>query len=100
MDKSKMKGNHSVAGAEISAFKTSKTGKAFGNNVGPIPEAEGIQGSNHGNRKRKQKSSPFKVRMDCKHNFSGFKLLLYLLNHLIVVERILTIWKFMATDII
>ena len=71
-----MKGNHSVVGAGISASKTSKTGKASGNNVGPIPEAEGIQGSNNGNRKRKQKSSPFKVRMDWNHNFAGFKLLL------------------------
>ncbi|XP_038890846.1 protein ALWAYS EARLY 3 isoform X5 [Benincasa hispida] len=61
MGKSKLKGSHSVAGAEISALKTSKTGKAFGNNVGPIPEAEGIQGSNIGNRKRKLKSSPFKI---------------------------------------
>ncbi|XP_022973709.1 protein ALWAYS EARLY 3-like isoform X1 [Cucurbita maxima] len=61
MDKSKMKGNHSVVGAGISASKTSKTGKASGNNVGPIPEGEGIQGSNNGNRKRKQKSSPFKI---------------------------------------
>lgn len=59
-----MKGNHSAAGAEISTFKTSKTGKAFGNNIGSIPEAERIQGSNNGNRKRKQKSSPFKVRID------------------------------------
>lgn len=74
MGKSKMKGSHSVAGAEISALKTSKTGKAFGSNVSPIPEAAGIQGSNNGNRKRKLKSSPFKVRMVCKHNFSGFKL--------------------------
>lgn len=70
-----MKGSHPVAGAEISALKTSKTGKAFGNNVGPIPEAEGIQGSNNGNRKRKLKSSPFKVRMVCNHTFSGFQLL-------------------------
>ncbi|XP_031739375.1 protein ALWAYS EARLY 3 isoform X1 [Cucumis sativus] len=61
MGKSKMKGSHSVAGSEISALKTSKTGKAFGSNVGPISEAEGIQGSNNGNRKRKLKSSPFKI---------------------------------------
>jgi len=86
MHKSKIKGNHSVAGAEISALKTSKKVKAFGNNVGPILESERIQGSNNGNRKRKLKSSPFKVRMDCKHNFSGSKLLLYLLNHLSVAE--------------
>ncbi|XP_022979673.1 protein ALWAYS EARLY 3-like isoform X1 [Cucurbita maxima] len=61
MNKSKIKGNHSVAGAEISALKTSKKGKAFGNNVGPILESERIQGSNNGNRKRKLKSSPFKI---------------------------------------
>ncbi|XP_038890830.1 protein ALWAYS EARLY 3 isoform X3 [Benincasa hispida] len=73
MGKSKLKGSHSVAGAEISALKTSKTGKAFGNNVGPIPEAEGIQGSNIGNRKRKLKSSPFKAADEAKSSVGKVK---------------------------
>lgn len=58
-----MKGNHSIPEAEVSALRTSKLSKGFTHNIAAIPETkEEAHQSNTGMRKRKQKTSPFKVR--------------------------------------
>lgn len=47
------------------ASRTSKQGKVFGHDVRSIPEAkEETPPGNIGTRKRRQKSSPYKVRVD------------------------------------
>ncbi|XP_030974090.1 protein ALWAYS EARLY 3 isoform X1 [Quercus lobata] len=64
LDKSKLKGNHSIPEAEVSALRTSKLSKGFTHNIGAIPETkEEAHPSNTGIRKRKQKTSPFKLQI-------------------------------------
>ena len=75
VEKTKLKRNHPVPGAKGTASKTSKQGKLFGHNVRAIPEAkEETHPGNVGMRKRRQKSSPYKVRVDAT-SFSCFYLL-------------------------
>lgn len=65
VEKTKLKGNHLVPGAKGPASKTSRHGKLFGHDVRAIPEAkEETHPANVGMRKRRQKSSPYKVRVD------------------------------------
>uniref|UniRef100_A0A2N9IY91 HTH myb-type domain-containing protein n=1 Tax=Fagus sylvatica TaxID=28930 RepID=A0A2N9IY91_FAGSY len=62
VDKSKLKGNHSIPESEVGALRTSKLGKGFTHNIGAILETKGeAHQSNTGMRKRKQKTSPFKI---------------------------------------
>ncbi|GMI64104.1 ARABIDOPSIS THALIANA ALWAYS EARLY 3, ALWAYS EARLY 3 [Hibiscus trionum] len=62
VEKTKLKGNHPVPGAKGNASKTSRRGKLFGHDVHAIPEAkEETHLGNVGVRKRRQKSSPYKL---------------------------------------
>ncbi|KAK8365487.1 hypothetical protein V6Z12_A02G057700 [Gossypium hirsutum] len=63
VDKTKLKGNHLVPGAKGSASKTSRHGKHFGHDVRAIPEAKEAHPANVGMRKRRQKSSPYKLQI-------------------------------------
>ncbi|KAA3485308.1 protein ALWAYS EARLY 3 isoform X2 [Gossypium australe] len=64
VEKTKLKGNHLVPGAKGSASKTSRHGKLFGHDVRAIPEAKEAHPANVGMRKRRQKSSPYKIPKD------------------------------------
>ncbi|XVE65643.1 hypothetical protein DITRI_Ditri08aG0016500 [Diplodiscus trichospermus] len=65
VEKSKLKGNHLVPGAKGIASKTSKPGKHFGHDARAIPEVmEETHLGNVGTRKRRQKSSPYKIPKD------------------------------------
>ncbi|OMO53706.1 hypothetical protein CCACVL1_28433 [Corchorus capsularis] len=64
VEKTKPKGNHPVPGAKGTASKTSKQGKLFSHDVHAIPEAkEETSPSKVGIRKRRQKSSPYKLQI-------------------------------------
>ncbi|KAK6254539.1 hypothetical protein SCA6_015844 [Theobroma cacao] len=64
VEKTKLKGNHPVSGAKGTAPKTCKQGKVFGHDVRAIPEAkEETHPGNVGMRKRRQKSSPYKLQI-------------------------------------
>ncbi|XVF28360.1 hypothetical protein REPUB_Repub15cG0023000 [Reevesia pubescens] len=64
VEKTKPNGNHPVPGAKGSPSKTSKRGKLFGLDVRAIPEAkEETHPGNVGMRKRRQKSSPYKLQI-------------------------------------
>ncbi|XVF38683.1 hypothetical protein REPUB_Repub20aG0123000 [Reevesia pubescens] len=63
-EKAKLKGNHPVPGAKGTPSKASKQGKLFGHDVRAIPEAkEETHPGNVGMRKRRQKSSPYKLQI-------------------------------------
>ncbi|PPR81368.1 hypothetical protein GOBAR_AA39342 [Gossypium barbadense] len=64
VDKTKLKGNYLVPGAKGSASKTSRHGKHFGHDVRALPEAKEAHPANVGMRKRRQKSSPYKIPKD------------------------------------
>ncbi|KAK8623864.1 hypothetical protein V6N13_065226 [Hibiscus sabdariffa] len=64
VEKAKQKGKHPVPGAKGNASKTSRHGKLFGHDVHAIPEAkEETHLGNVGMRKRRQKSSPYKLQI-------------------------------------
>ncbi|KAB2092754.1 hypothetical protein ES319_A02G051400v1 [Gossypium barbadense] len=63
VDKTKLKGNYLVPGAKGSASKTSRHGKHFGHDVRALPEAKEAHPANVGMRKRRQKSSPYKLQI-------------------------------------
>ncbi|KAL4311611.1 hypothetical protein GQ457_01G030910 [Hibiscus cannabinus] len=64
VEKTKLKGKHPVPGAKGNASKTSKHGKLFGHDVHAIPETkEETHLGNVGVRKRRQKSSPYKLQI-------------------------------------
>ncbi|GMJ02051.1 ARABIDOPSIS THALIANA ALWAYS EARLY 3, ALWAYS EARLY 3 [Hibiscus trionum] len=64
VEKTKLKGNHPVPGAKGNASKTSRYGKLFGHDVRSIPEAkEETHLGSVGMRKRRQKSSPYKLQI-------------------------------------
>ncbi|TYH82554.1 hypothetical protein ES332_D02G069500v1 [Gossypium tomentosum] len=63
VEKTKLKGNHLVPGAKGSASKASRHGKLFGHDVRANPEAKEAHPANVGMRKRRQKSSPYKLQI-------------------------------------
>ncbi|GKU85492.1 hypothetical protein SLEP1_g162 [Rubroshorea leprosula] len=68
VEKIKLKGNHSIAGAKATAVKTSKLGRLFDHDVTAVPETkEETHQINIGMRRRRQKGSPFKIPEDETH---------------------------------
>lgn len=65
VNESKLKGNRSSTGVKDTAIKTSKLGKDCTDDVSVIPESEeGNHLTNSGNRTKRQKFLPIKLRMD------------------------------------
>lgn len=60
----KLKGNRSSTGVKDTAIKTSKLGTDCNDDVSVIPESEGNHQTNSGNRTKRQKFLPIKLRMD------------------------------------
>ncbi|KAH9683362.1 protein ALWAYS EARLY 3 [Citrus sinensis] len=73
VNESKLKGNRSSTGVKDTAIKTSKLGKDCTDDVSVIPESEeGNHLTNSGNRTKRQKFLPIKLRMDATEELKKF----------------------------